>query len=134
MGSTQFFLELHNALEPWCFARSLLPASEIKFEIKFKTKKGQRFMGSVHGVAAVHNALEPAGTLNVQRSTFNGKPSTINLSTINRFMGRDLKRQEGRTWVAKRAAIFSMGRRLRPGGEGCQGKGACRGLGGVGRV
>jgi hypothetical protein len=44
-------------------------------------------MGSVHGLSVVHSADEPAGTFNVQRPTFNGKHSTINLSTINRFMG-----------------------------------------------
>jgi hypothetical protein len=44
-------------------------------------------MGGTHGLSAVHDALEPAGTFNVQRSTFNGRPSTINLPTINRFMG-----------------------------------------------
>jgi hypothetical protein len=56
-------------------------------------------MGSSHGLSSVHSAHEPAGTFNVQRSTFNGKPSTINLpvptinlatinlATINRFMG-----------------------------------------------
>jgi hypothetical protein len=38
----------------------------------------------------VHNALEPTGTFNVQHPTLNGKPSTINLSTINRFMGSRL--------------------------------------------
>jgi hypothetical protein len=47
-------------------------------------------MGSVHGLSAVHYPLEPKGTFNVQRSTFNGKPSTINLPTINRFNGRSV--------------------------------------------
>jgi hypothetical protein len=46
-----------------------------------------RFMGSSHGLSTVHYAHEPVGTFNVQRLTFNGKPSTINLATINRFMG-----------------------------------------------
>jgi hypothetical protein len=50
-------------------------------------------MGSVHGLSSVQNALEPTGTFNgkrstrnVQRETFSGKPTAINLSTINRFM------------------------------------------------
>jgi hypothetical protein len=44
-------------------------------------------MGSLHGFSGAKNAHEPTGTFNVHRSTFNGKPSTINLPTINRFMG-----------------------------------------------
>jgi hypothetical protein len=81
MGSGRFLFELHDAFEPWCLA---LPAVG---ETKFKTKKGHRIMGGFHGHSAVHKALEPAGTFNVQRSTLNGKQSTINLPSINRFMG-----------------------------------------------
>jgi hypothetical protein len=39
----------------------------------------RRFLGSVRGFAAVHDALEPVAV--------DGKRSTINPSTINRFMG-----------------------------------------------
>jgi hypothetical protein len=51
----------------------------ITIKIKIRIKSHRRFMESPHGLSSVHNALEPTGT-------FNGKPSTINLSTINRFM------------------------------------------------
>jgi hypothetical protein len=80
MGSPQFLLELHNALEPWCFARALLPASEIKFKIKCKTKGRPRFMGSSLGLAVVHHGHEP------RRSSFQAASKSKSKSK-NRFMG-----------------------------------------------
>jgi hypothetical protein len=55
-------------------------------------------MGSIQFLLELHNALEPPGTLNVQRSTFNVQRSTFTPnvqrssfkgkpSTINRLMG-----------------------------------------------
>jgi hypothetical protein len=42
-----------------CVLLVLFPVSETKFKIKLKTKDRPRFMGSSHGLAAVHNAHEP---------------------------------------------------------------------------
>jgi hypothetical protein len=85
MGSVHGLSVVHNAHEPRCTSLSPGFDGETKIKIKFKTKG--RFMGSSHGLSVVHNAHEPTGTFNVQRSTFNGRTSTINLPTINRFMG-----------------------------------------------
>jgi hypothetical protein len=106
MGSPRGFSAVHNAPEPCGLALDHAHALALPFGIKSKSKSKSksrdRLMGSVHGLSAVHSALEPAGTFNVQRSTSNRKPSTINLPTINRYMG---SASCGRRWSGGRAGV-----------------------------
>jgi hypothetical protein len=71
------------------FYWALRTVPELRRLVESEAPDVLQFMGSAHGLSVVHDALEPG--------RFGGRPSTINLSTINQFMG-SVSRLETARW------------------------------------